>query len=287
MARSERVPTLTISAGVSDAPGVEEQSQSRATRLAFSLLAIMTAASCTGDQQAPSESKPKVAQIRSLRLVNVEPDKVIFEWSLTTGVADSIEVTRDGIRMELLTGGEVRFVDSDVIPGSRYTYEVTALAGSQRSQPQALPARTPVPPIGEARLDGSFRVVFVVLESTLAGQQGNAPERWEFEPVCPDGPCDTRLRAAEDGFSVRLAYFPARGRYEGLGVEKGGFRCDGVPNDARTHLMFRVLRARVIDGAWTASKLTGRIKQDDFGEVSCLPALWEAALRLNRASAAS
>lgn len=252
----------------------------RGTYVALVLLVALSA--CTGGQAGDPSPQSPPATIRSLRIVNAHPGKVAFEWELGPGTATSIEVLRDGVPLGTLTGDDRRYVDKTVLPETRYTYSVRALADGARSKAEELQIRTPVPPKTEARLDGEYAVAFVVVESTLSGDQSSPPGRWRFKPVCGSGPCDAQLHSITGKYSMRLAFFPRNGKYEGVGIQKNGLTCNGVGEDAKIDLVVRVKAARVIAGSWMATRITGTFEQTDIERSNCLPALWRAEVRGRR-----
>jgi hypothetical protein len=246
-------------------------------------LSVLLLTVCTGDDGATeSTGGTPPAPIQSLRIVDAQPTKVIFEWELGIGPAESIEVLRDGALLSSLPADDRRYVDKTPLPGTRYVYSVQVSAGGERSEAERVPIRTPVPPRSEARLEGLYRVTFVVVESTLSGNQGSPPGNWRFDALCGKGPCDARLHSITGKYKMRLAYFRRNGRYEGLAIREGGLECNGVDISSRIDLKVHVEAAKVLAGVWTATRLSGTFVETDVGDSQCLPGLWRAEIRGRR-----
>lgn len=238
------------------------------------LVVATLAAACTGSSgEGESDPESSVASVTALRVKDVSSDAVVLTWRLTEGDADTVTIARGEEEVATLSAEEARFEDSTAAPGTKYVYSLTVVAASGSSGPATVGIRTPVPPIGEARLQGSFEPVrFVLVESTIGGPQTAGPSgHWTFKPQCKKGPCDVLMKSVSGGYSLRLAYLSPKGRYGGLTVRSNYWECGSVPEDVRAEVDLQVKDARVVNEVWVATEIGGTVEYTDLENNSCLP----------------
>jgi hypothetical protein len=198
--------------------------------------------------------------------------QVTLTWARPQGGSpvDGYSVFRNGDLVGSPDTDATTFVDSDVLPGKEYTYEVLARATGVVSERVAVGVETPVPPLKSARVEGIFDVKFkVVSQSGFESYTGAFNAGWQFEPKCPAGPCDVRWSdLAEKSLKATLK----RKKDTYSGSDSGDFNSVCGETEVITNLTieFRVTKAKGIEGEWRATKLVGTVEQVEDAQLGCV-----------------
>lgn len=168
------------------------------------------------------------------------------------GAVTAYRVFRNGRPLRSVSGSEQSYVDRGLIPGLEYRYAIQAVGeagSSSRSEPVA--AKPPIPAVGEARLDGVFKVVATVrsagLLKTLIGidDPGAGDQTaliWPIKASCPaaQGACGAKWRRKDPPLDRN------GGTYSGKVVTREA-QCGGSEDrfPATNYLSLRVTKAEI------------------------------------------
>lgn len=222
------------------------------------------------EQQRSSPVVPTIATPPSrveLHVVNTAITRVVLKWKWPSSTLEPsvFHIERDGVEIGQTPGSSRRYVDSTTSFGTRYRYRVVAEIPGAEVSSRSLAAKTPVPPIERARLQGEYKVTYTVLSSNLGNAHPGDPVgayTWRFAPNCADRACGGKWTILlKQGRAVGTFSFKAS-KYVGKmsGVSLGS--CNGVDdtNDNAT-LDLEIARARVVDGVWAAVVFEGSYRQ--------------------------
>jgi hypothetical protein len=140
---------------------------------------------------------------------------------------------------------------------------VLALSGA--SAAGAAAQATPSPPVGGARLQGSFLLAgHVTLARHIRGEHTgeNVTRRWQFTPLCPSGPCQTvvLVRHRHAGIDTVTLLRRSPGNYSGKGSFTAPLSCDGTTYPAGERIPFtitvRIDAATIQNGTVVASRIS-------------------------------
>jgi hypothetical protein len=132
------------------------------------------------------------------------------------------------------------------------------------------PTKAPKPPkVSEARLDGRYKVRFVVINTTFQGGTGRSISRWVFEPKCSaNRPCNTRMESLTGDYEMTFAYI--HGKYRGVASRHFDDDECGRYNVKNEYVIIPT-KAELIAGFWTATVFRGSNSASATGG-TCLPA---------------
>ena len=187
--------------------------------------------------------------------------KVVLTWRPGGGAEPlGYSLYRDGRPVGASLGTATRFVDKDVIPGTRYRYVVKAYGGEfgAESDGSATTVRTMPAPPALARLAGVFSVRLRVSSSYGITEVHGYTAAWRMKPDCPDGPCAVHMGDL-NGPIPNLELARRSGTYDGEISGDAGYACGGVPMGATYDLHLRVTDAADEKGAWGVTKLEGTL----------------------------
>ena len=147
------------------------------------------------------------------------------------------------------------------------TTSPTAVAESPSPEPS--PAAPPKPKLKDARVEGRYVVALTLIRSNL-GFKTDDRARWKFIPVCGAGSCDLTLRSISGSYKERVPF--TNGKYRFSHRVPKAYTC-GVGSDvdyyitAVRNVTFAVSQMKLIDGVWTATKLSG--SEEERGTKGC------------------
>jgi hypothetical protein len=204
-------------------------------------------------------------------MAKAKPFQVVLTWTgpIPADPDARYEVRRDEIFLAYVSLPERRFEDTNVIPDKRYAYEVRVETGDGLfSDPVRVRAKTPIPPIVQARVEGTFDVRTQFISKSGYGEYSAPTFGWDLTPVCPTGPCSVRLR---DNFyeALRLKLDRSGAAYTGSFSGQIGLECTGTPMTSTGSIDLRVKRARVVDGEWQAVTLEGTMNHQEAQQLGC------------------
>jgi hypothetical protein len=188
--------------------------------------------------------------------------RLVLSWQAPAGVTvDHYEIRRDGVTIadDVVS---VSFRDTGVEPGARYRYSVTGLdADGRATQPAMDSIRTDEPPVGDARLEGSFVVRMEVERATGTRDpvRGGAIY-FRFEPRCGSGACSARWtvrRSRAEGTLRRSGASYSAGLRTPFFVRN----CFGRLTDEALDVRLGVEAAAPVRGSWRATKIEGTITE--------------------------
>ena len=203
---------------------------------------------------------------------NVSSRRVVLRWAAPTDgdAAETYEITRDGRSLDTVSGTETTYTDRDVSPGTAYRYGIRSKSGGRASDVVFVGARTKVPPLKAARLQGAFNVRAKTLSSS--GYQKTAEAQslgWRFKPKCKAGAC-TVAWSDLHARKVRARLRRSGARYSGTYTGFFNVLCAGTRSTSTVTLELRVKKARVIGGQWRASRFVGTLEQSEVSQLGCV-----------------
>ena len=209
------------------------------------------------------------------------PFEVLLTWSgpAPDDPLDRYEIRRDDVFVGYVSPPLRRFTDLDVVPGERYVYEVRVeTTEGAYSDAAKLRARTPVPPLKEARLQGTFDVRTTFVSKTGYGDYAAPTFGWKLSPTCESGPCSAKVR--DNGWDELRFTLVRDGRtYEASFTGRAHLECLDTPSTTTISIAVHVAKARVLDAEWRATKLTGTVRHSEVAQLGCVPA--SATLSMN------
>jgi hypothetical protein len=183
-------------------------------------------------------------------------------WVATSATPfDHYEVWRNGDAVDESIAAAT-WTDRDVAPGTRYRYAVIGVAADgSRTRPERSTIDTDTPPVGDARLEGSF----VMVMHAEASEGVDDPVKggrvvFRFDPSCGRGACSTRWTVRDRETDMTLtrdgAIYAGRDRTPLL-IRN----CLGDEVDEGVRARFRVVEAASRDGRWRAVAIEGAISE--------------------------
>ena len=252
----------------------------------------MSASACTGESD---EGERTTAERRPTTSVEAEPESVSppsgfrarpgafsvsLAWAAPSGEpeVDQYVVYRNGAQVVSLHGSTTTYSDERLVPGRRYSYEIEAHAGELVSEPAAVAARTRVPPLRAARVQGVFNVRTRELSASGYVEHSAPTYGWRFRPRCERGPCDVRwtdLRRKK----IHAVFRRHGARYGGTYTGTFNVLCGSIQVTSVVEIRFEVDAARPIAGAWRATRLVGTLNQSEAAQLGCVSSQAELAVR--------
>ena len=220
--------------------------------------------------------------------------RVVLTWRVDPNGTrpERFRVERDGAQLAVLParGGDsqLRYTDRNAVPGKTYVYSVLAVAGGGASAPEKVRIRIPVPPLGAARLSGSFDVKgLLAAESGFTNREvgDRFRETWTFRPLCKAGACATRASGPRPlpAGSWKMQLKRQGVRYTGTTQAGYSSSCLGLPVSDTIVVTLEVLRAKMVDGEWRATAWSGTFKDTSpytsFGPLYCPSSYYMATIR--------
>lgn len=227
-----------------------------------------------GDLAIPTSQTPSPpAELSAAQDLDAKarPYRVVLTWATPSTLPERAhyEVRRDDTHVGDVDPPTHRFVDDDVVPGERYRYEVRVVTSDGTfSDPAVVRVRTPLPPIVEARLQGTFDVKSRFTAKSGYGNYDAPGFGWRFRPKCGDGPCDVALADILHD-ELRITLRRSGGTYRGTYTGKFTLACGNTDIVSSVTLELRVATASVIDGSWRATRLAGTLSQRESSQLGC------------------
>jgi hypothetical protein len=147
---------------------------------------------------APSPTTLPPSAPSSLRAA-VGAFQVKLTWHEPAGSTppERFDIRRNGNFVGQAKGTATSFTDSDAVPGTRYTYSVTAVGADQQHNATSVTLTTKKAPPGTAALAGTFNVHLHNTSNSGFSSFGKTDfnNGWRFQPQCKGPPCNTQLRS--------------------------------------------------------------------------------------------
>ncbi len=136
---------------------------------------------------------------------------------------------------------------------------------SSSPSPSPTDGQDPKPKLADARLRESWQLDYRVKSAGVSGLQGTTYHYvFHFDPHCTDGACDVTMSTDPSIVLQRNA-----AAYKGDATANFGSTCNGAAIPSHATVFVRVTRAAMKDGKWTATKLTGSVKQTIAAQQGC------------------
>jgi hypothetical protein len=200
------------------------------------------------------------------------PFGVVMTWSAPAGEAvQGYRIYREGVQIATVPSETTTYTDSNVKPGKSYTYEiVTRGDGLVQSARVSSVVDVPIPPLSSARLQGTFNAKMkTTSQSGYSGNLGSFTLGWNFKPKCSEGSCDVTWK------DLVYKEFKTTLHRKGVnysGSDSGTFfgTCSGAKGISSLSLTVHVVKAKVIDGEWRATKLEGTMVESHASAFGCV-----------------
>ena len=196
---------------------------------------------------------------------------VVLTWRPPAGTAPpGYRIYRDDELIESVDGATRRYVDTTVLPGTVYRYEVRAsdAAGqifrsgvARRSNPEGI--GRPRTPLGRVRCPPHQDLV-LRRHRHLGPQRGG----WRFTPGCGTGPCSTKWA------DIRVHSLSGTAKRSGASYRittssDGLLSCSGTPTTSQVNVTVHVVKAGVAAGEWRAVVIEGTMNVSNGSQLGC------------------
>jgi hypothetical protein len=226
----------------------------------------------TAAPSAPPSPVPTIPAPRGLHAsATAVPLVVTVSWISPGDSALGYRVYRDGEQVGTVPAPRTSFTDTDVRPNHTYTYEVlTRGEGVLQSERVSVAVDVPLPPLSAARVEGVFDVkVHPTSQKGFTQTFKDYTTGWSFDPRCNTGPCRvvwtwTIYQGIQDTLHRKGA------KYDGSDTGKLNVKCSDTVVRSTVEIEFRVVKAKAVAGTWTATRLTGTMKQTSDAQLGCV-----------------
>jgi hypothetical protein len=218
---------------------------------------------------SPSSSATPVPLIAPQDVkARARPFKVTLTWTHPNPYEnDGFEIRRNGEWIGSVEKGATRFVDDDPVIGKERTYEITATTDDGRlSEPVSIDVTTPLPPLTEARVAGTFDVRGEVISSYHIDDYDHASYGWRFTPSCVTRACGGRLH--DEVNDITMVVKRTGGTYTAPFTGRL-LVCNGTPVTSNGTVELHVKKARLIRGEWRAIRLIGTMRHSEAQQLGC------------------
>jgi hypothetical protein len=198
------------------------------------------------------------------------PFRVALSWSDDDATVDSdgYEIRRNGTWIGDVEPGVMHFVDKEAIPGRSLTYKIrTQSLDGRFSEPASIEVSTPLPPLSEARVAGTFDVRAQVTSQYGYSEYGHPTFGWRLTPSCDTRACGFRARDLVNDFT--MMFTRKGGMYSASLTGRLGLACSGTPVTSNGTVELRVKKAHVIGREWRATKLVGTMRHSEAEQLGC------------------
>ena len=197
------------------------------------------------------------------------PFKVTLTWTHPNLYEnDGFEIRRNGEWIGSVERGATRFVDDDPVLGKERTYEISATTDDGRlSESISIDVTTPLPPLAEARVAGTFDIRGNVSSSYGINDYDDVSFGWRMKPACDTRACGFRLR--DDLSDITMNFKRTGGIYTTSFSGRLGLACGDTPVTSSGTVELRVKKARLIRGEWRAIRLTGVMRHSEPQQLGC------------------
>ncbi|HEY7562516.1 MAG TPA: fibronectin type III domain-containing protein [Gaiellaceae bacterium] len=254
--------------------------------MATAILLTFAAAACMGGDDAEGDAAstggkaPGPAQSPTDLAAEPAAFSVRLSWTAPAGgpEIERYALYRDGAWLAFVPGSETGYSDDGVVPGEEYSYAIEARAGKTASGRTSVSVETHVPSLRAARLEGVFNV-----KTRITSQSGYSDYDvpifgWRFTPSCKEGACNVRWNDLQTKrIHGKLTRHGAR--YRGSYTGYFYMECSGAHGTTSLEIDLKVVRARVVDDRWRATRLGGTIDQSEAAQLGCRPSHAELAVR--------
>jgi hypothetical protein len=222
--------------------------------------------------RSSGRTSPGAGPVRvvSVSATPASPIEVDLSWQ-ASGVVQSFSIYRNGTLLTTDPGSVTSYTDANASPNRTYTYAVAAADAAGRASAQVSTAATTPgpPPLSQARLEGEFLVKAMFTQENYTNFSVGQTEKltWRFRPVCDSGPCNVKI----DIFAPAEHFKPLRHKgstYTGKGTARLG-KCGSSTLTSTITILVRVSKARYVADVWTATALTGTLKEYSPPTFSC------------------
>jgi hypothetical protein len=153
------------------------------------------------------------------------------------------------------------------------------------SSPSPTPTVPPRPNPKHARVEGTYRVVFRQIHTTVGGAQRRVTyNRWKITPKCKRGPCDILViaKGGNGGAKYTARGLYVHGQYR-FNRHVGALWTCTIGSSTRNlsanaDYVFRATKVRLVHDEWVASKLQGSWEAKATSSCGFLPTAEERDL---------
>jgi hypothetical protein len=189
--------------------------------------------------------------------------QVTLRWTQPPGGSkvQTYEVDRNGGVWQSVSAPATDVTDDTVLPGHRYTYAVEAKGEGATSPQVTVSIRTRVPPLSDARVEGTFNVTAkVTSHSGFTSYPSTFTLGWDMKPKCSAGACSVTWKdVTRTGFAGTFVRKGAS--YSGSDSGQFGAQCGSSGTASTLTIAFHVTRAGPMFATWRATKLAGTISE--------------------------
>jgi hypothetical protein len=198
--------------------------------------------------------------------------QVVIRWhAASSGSAPTrYDIRRNGNFVGRAKASATSFTDKDPVPGTHYTYTVTAVGTDAQRSAASVSVNTEAAPPGTASLVGTFNVHLHNTSNSGFSSFGKTDfsNGWRFQPQCNEPPCNTRLR----NINAKKMIVPLKqngGSYSGSASVPGLVTCRGHDVTTSVAVTIHATRADAVRDAWRVTKFAGTMTQSASAQLGC------------------
>ena len=198
--------------------------------------------------------------------------QVVIRWhAASSGSAPTrYDIRRNGNFVGQAKASATSFTDKDPVPGTHYTYTVTAVGTDEQRSAASVSVTTKAAPPGTAPLVGTFNVRLHNTSNSGFSSFGKTDfsNGWRFQPQCNEPPCNTQLR----NINAKKMIVPLKqndGSYSGSASVPGLVTCQGHDVTTSVTVTIHATRADAVRDAWRVTKFAGTMTQSASAQLGC------------------
>jgi len=198
--------------------------------------------------------------------------QVVIRWhAASSGSAPTrYDIRRNGNFVGQAKASATSFTDKDPVPGTHYTYTVSAVGADEQRSTASVSVTTKAAPPGTAALVGTFNVHLHNTSNSGFSSFGKTDfnNGWRFQPQCKQPPCNTQLRNI-NAKKMIVSLKQNGGSYSGSTSVSGLVTCQGHDVTTSVTVTIHVTRADAVHDAWQVTKFTGTMSQSASAQLGC------------------
>ena len=225
-----------------------------------------------GGGGAEGESKPAPKVLLPPVGFSATADEFIvrLSWSADPASAkiEGYEITRNGRPLTTPAASSTSYADFDVRVGKQYTYAIRSKGVTATSEPVSDEVKIRTPSLQEARVEGDFGINGKVASQSGYSKYSALAVGWHMKPKCRHGACEVAWRDVSE--NAMHGILKKKGKEYG-GTYTGYFfvSCGGTHSTSNVDIALKVVKARVLDGEWRATKLEGSVDSSETPQFGC------------------
>jgi hypothetical protein len=240
------------------------------------VLAALFATNASSDSPSPSAAAPSPTVAPPGEPSNLHAAAGAFQVTIRWHAGSSgssptrYDIRRNGDFVGQANASATSFTDKDPVPGTHYTYTVSAVGADEQRSTASVSVTTKAAPPGTAALVGTFNVHLHNTSNSGFSSFGKTDfnNGWRFQPQCKQPPCNTQLRNI-NAKKMIVSLKQNGGSYSGSTSVPGLVTCQGHDVTTSVTVTIHMTRADAVRDAWQVTKFTGTMSQSASAQLGC------------------